>query len=265
MTRYKVFGAALFTLAALFASSVYAANVLKIVSGDKQTVQRTGNSVPGGQASFEPLVVQITDPAGKPLSGLRVNFFCGSPTTGLPNRGMACQMNPAGSGGGSATTDATGTASLKGMGGKSVVAYYASGKMPITVAADNTNQVVFDLTVLDAAAAPAPIAGAKMAIVSGNNQKSTRINTSNGIAMATFAPLTVSVKDASGKALSGVRVTWSCAKPAQMACDAMDFNTTTDGNGNTTLPLRAYYADGAIKLTASYGSANAVFSLTVGP
>src|SRR5262249_51159834 len=155
---------------------------------------------------------------------------------------------------GSGTTDASGKATLNGMGGKSVVAYYASGKMPIVAAADGTNQVTFDLTVLDAAAPPPAIAGAKMAIVSGGGQKATRVNTSNGIAMASFGPLVVSVKDSSGKALSGVQVTWSCSKPGAMACQsepsgASPTVTVTDGNGNATLnkmggkSVSAYYGD----------------------
>jgi hypothetical protein len=246
-----------------------ASNVLKIVSGDKQSAQRTGTELPGGVATFGPLTVQVTDPAGKPLSGVRVSFICKQPAA------MACQFTPAGGGGVTLTTDAAGNATLNQMGGKSARAYYASGKMPIVVSGDNTNQVTFDLTVLDAPPPPAPIAGATMTVVSGNGQKVPRTNTASGIAIAAFGPLQVAVKDSAGKPLPGVQITWSCAAPAQMACQtepsgARPTLTTTDANGVATLnkmggkSVSIYYADGPFTITASHGAAKAAFQLSAG-
>jgi hypothetical protein len=53
---------------------------------------------------------------------------------------------------------------------QSVRAYYESGKMPIVVSGDDTNQVTFDLTVVDAPPPPPP-ARATMTMISGNIKK----------------------------------------------------------------------------------------------
>ena len=175
---------------------------LTIVGGDNQSVNRAGTQVPGGTATFKPLQVQLTDTAGKPVAGADVAFVCGS----KPNA-MACQLSPAGGGGVRVKTDAKGVATLNQMGGNSASAYYASGKMPIVASADLAPPVTFALTVLDAAAPPKPIAGAKMTAIAGNGQKAPRLNKAGGPPSATFKPLQVKVTDAGGKPLSGVQVT----------------------------------------------------------
>ena len=264
--------AALVLPALLMPASAEAQNTRKltIVGGDNQSVNRAGTQVPGGTAVFKPLQVLLTDNAGKPVTGADVAFVCGSKPSG-----MACQLSPAGGGGVRVKTDAKGIATLNQMGGNSASAYYASGKMPIVASADLAPPVTFNLTVLDAVGPPPPVAGAKMTVVSGDGQKAPRLNKAGGPPSATFAPLQVKVTDAGGKPLGGVQVTWTCAKPGQMACQsepsgASPTVTPTDGNGVATLnkmggnSVSAYYADGAIKMTASYGAANVAFNLTVG-
>ena len=67
------------------------------------------------------------------------------------------------------------------------------------------------------------------------------------ITIATFAPLTVLVKDKTGKPLSGVVVNWSISKPGAMACQiepsgASPSTVATDGNGNATLAAARRFA-----------------------
>ncbi len=245
-----------------------AERTLTITAGNNQSVQRSGLQIPGGIATFKPLAVDLRNRSGEPISGATVDFVCKAPSA------MACQLDPSGSGSVEATTDANGTATLNRMGGSSVSVYYASGKFQVTAAADGAEPVAFDLQALDAPAPPPPVADASMAIVSGNNQKVARTPTSSGIDTASFNALKVEVT-AAGKPLSGVQVTWTCAHPAQMACQsepsgASPTVTVTDENGVATLnkmegkSVSAYYADGAITMTASYGKASAQFHLTVG-
>jgi hypothetical protein len=243
-------------------------NAVRIVSGDGQAVLRTGERVPGGQAHFAPLVVELVDSSGRPLGGQRVVFSC-------PQTRMACQLNPAGGNSASLTTGADGRAVLNGMGGNSVSAYYASGAMPITVSADNAAPVTFNLTVLDPPPPPAPVAGARMTLVSGNGQVVPRTIRASGAPAASFAPLTVSVTDANGRPLPDVQVAWTCAKPENVACQsepsgASPTLTRTDANGNATLnkmggsSVVVYYGDTAFRMTASYGTASTTFDLTAG-
>src|SRR5580692_11735690 len=70
------------------------ANVVKIVSGNNQMVERSGNAVPGGTAVFGPLTVAVTDKTGKPVPGVAVGFVCAPSSPQL-----ACQLNPGGGGG----------------------------------------------------------------------------------------------------------------------------------------------------------------------
>ena len=259
----KTIGPALAFLLLCGATLAQAQNVMTIVSGDKQSVQRSGEQVPGGIANFGAMSVVVKDKAGKPVPGVRVNFQCGP----KPNA-MACQMDDNSSVG---NTDANGVRTLK-----SVRAYYASGKMPIVVSGDNTNQVTFDLAVLDAPPPPAAVAGATMAIGSGDGPKVARGATARGIPTARFAPLQVSVKDGAGKPIANARVVFDCgSKPQGLACQtepsgAAGATVYTDANGIATAnkmggnSATAYYADGPFTIVAKYGAANATFKLTAG-
>jgi hypothetical protein len=60
---------------------------MTLVSGDRQSLGRSGSEVTGGIAGFEPLVVVVKDAKGKPVSGATVRFECGTrPAT------MVCQL-----------------------------------------------------------------------------------------------------------------------------------------------------------------------------
>jgi hypothetical protein len=251
--------------------TIHAENVLSIVSGDKQTAQRLGDES-DGTAEFEALSVVVKDQAGKPVPNVSIKFQGGS---GIPSE--MC-YNLAGEGGDrstSLTSDENGVAVLNdSYNGKSVYAYYATGKLPILVTAQDCNQVVFDLTVTDPPAIPA-IAGATMEITAGNNQKVKR--DTGDPAKAYFKPLQVTVKDSAGKPLGGVKVLFKQHgwKTEGMAvslqpCGFDHATITTGDDGVATLKynndksVRGYYADGPITILASYGTAEAKFKLTVG-
>jgi hypothetical protein len=234
-------------------------NALKIESGDKQAVPRTGTGIPGGAATFAPLIVQVIGSAGKPLIGARVTWICGS---GKPAT-MICQLDPGGAGAQISTTDVSGYAILNRMGGKSASAHGASGKMPVVASTDNANPVTFDLTVLDPPPPP-PAPGLTMTIISGNGQRQVY-----QLITAAFAPLQVAVKD-TGKPLAGVQVAWSCVAPANASCKlepsgASTTSTTTDANGVSTLNKMSGYSvlsgEGTLSITASYGTARVTFQL----
>ena len=165
-------------------------NTLTIVAGDRQTVARGGNQVPGGIATFGPLTVQLRNAAGQPVPNQRVNFSCGA---GKP-AAMACQLEPAGASSTFGMTDANGMVTAKQMGGNSANAYYASGVMPITVTADLAAPVTFALAVLDAPPPPPPTAGATMQLLNGDNQTAPRLPAATGIPTATYNPLVVDRK-----------------------------------------------------------------------
>jgi hypothetical protein len=251
--------------------TIHAKNVLSIVSGDKQTAQRLGDSM-DGTAEFEALSVVVKDQAGKPVPNVSVKFQGGS---GIPS-GMSYQFIEEDSAAiPSVATDENGVAVLNKLGGgKSVYVYYTTGKLPILVTAEDCNQVVFDLTVTDPPAIPA-IAGATMEITAGNNQKVKR-DTGNP-ATAYFKPLQVTVKDSAGKPLGGVKVLFKQHgwKTEGMAvslqpCGFDHATITTGDDGVATLKYNkdtsvyAYYADGPLTILASYGTAEAKFKLTVG-
>lgn len=238
------------------------ANVISIIAGDKQSVQRTGERVGGGSATFGPLSVVLKDRSGTPLPGVRLSFRCGKTPPS-----MTCDVH---SGGG--TTDANGVLTLSGARGD-----YQSGKMPVTVSGDNTNEAVFDLTVLDALPPPAAVAGATMTIVSGDGQKVARTATSSGIAMASFAPLQVVLKDRAGKPIANARVVFACPVTRGMVCQFDPLGGSkageifyTDANGVATAhkmsgnSVAVYYGDGPFTVVATYGTVTATFRLTVG-
>ena len=258
------------TVAPAPASAAATLNVLTLGNGNNQVVKRGGSDIPGGKANFGPLSVTLKNAAGKPIANTRVNFLCQT-----PNQGMACQLEPAGGASSALTTDANGVATLNHMGGNSITVYYASGKFGVQVAADGAKPVSFSLEAQDAPAPPAAITTAVMSAVSGGGQKAARLHTASGIDTAEFGPLSVKVTN-NGQPLANVQVTWTCAHPAALACQsepsgASPIVTTTDGNGVSVLnkmggnSVSAYYADGAITMTATYGKASASFPLTVGP
>ena len=125
----------------------------------------------------------------------------------------------------------------------------------------------------------ATTAGAQgsLSLVSGDNQTATRVGTNSQGGEALYAPLSVLVKDATGKPLAGVPVVFSQGvKPAAMACQfdpSGDASSTaiSDATGLATLrkmsnaagaySARIYYADGQCQIVATLGTSTVTFHL----
>jgi hypothetical protein len=233
-----------------------------VVSGNNQSAQRKGNSVPGGTATFGPLVVLVTDANNKPASGVTVNWVCSAPAQ------MACQLNPGGNGGVPSTSDGSGHATLNQMGGNSVSTYYATGAATITVSGSSSKPTTFTLTTVD----PPPtavsyVAGAKMTVTGGNNQRVGRSGSGVAGGTASFGPLSVLLTGPTGTPISNASITFVCHVPGTVACqfdpsgaDHGTYTVTTAANGTATMnrmggnAMSLYYGAGAFTVTAAYGT-----------
>src|SRR5207247_7107740 len=85
-----------------------------IASGDNQSVARSGDRVPGGEAVFEPVRILLKDTKGRSVPDVRVTFEAVAPGA------MKVRISPEGD---TATviSDAEGVATLNLMGGKGIV------------------------------------------------------------------------------------------------------------------------------------------------
>ncbi len=93
-----------------------------IVSGDGQSVARSGTSVPGGIATFAPLSVKVVNASGAPAAGVNVLF------DGSNNGAMAVSLDPSGSASERVATDSNGMATVSFFD-----AYYQQGAFAVTV------------------------------------------------------------------------------------------------------------------------------------
>lgn len=227
---------------------------LAITEGNNQRAFRTGTEVPGGTALFAAMQVRLTNGAGQPIAGQRVNFI-----THPSSPGMAVQNDP-----GYFLTDGNGYATSNSMdNGAGVKCYYAEGPFTITVNTDNAQSVTFNGTVT-----PTP---QSVTIQSGNGQLRAPINSA-----AVFAPLSVQVKGSSGAPLAGLPVTWSITSQASgmtLQIDPAHSNpctSMTDGNGIATLnkmggnSIQLQGGQGNIYVAATCGPASASFHLIAG-
>jgi hypothetical protein len=248
------------------------APTVAVSGGDHQQVQRAGDEPPGGIAQFAPLSVTVTDALGHPSAGTAV-VFAGA--NGPAD--MAIQLDPGGASTVTATSDASGIATLDAMGGSSVSCYYDVGAFQVVATAPGGATATFDLTV--AATPPPPnLPNATVAVVSGDGQQIGRAGDEVPGGIATFAPLSVMVKDPNGILIPNAEVNWAQgAAPSEMAVQldpsgAAGKVTFTGADGVTTLDSFAdgssvycYYATGAFQVVASVsgGAVAATFNLAV--
>jgi hypothetical protein len=90
LTRAAALGAVLLGVALAAPADAANTQIVTIVSGNGQSVVRTGNVVPGGTATFKPLEVLVTDLAQRPAAGVPVTFACAAPPA------MASQLTTTG-------------------------------------------------------------------------------------------------------------------------------------------------------------------------
>lgn len=245
--------------AAALASPAFAQdgrNVLKIVYGDDQALPRDQEGLVEGEAVFEPLIVELTDASGAPLAGRAIVFTCQP----VPAE-MACSIVANKGDTETRLTGGDGRAMLESY-GKSVHAYYGTGRLTVTAVADYADPQVFDLVVLPDPPLPPPKAGARLSRVSGAFQ--TEPLAAHG--KAHFAPLRARLVGADGAPLANETVIWSCPTPRNTCAPDLsttNWTTRTDGDGLVWIQIVAY-EEGPLSATASYGGSQAVFPLMVG-
>jgi hypothetical protein len=116
-----------------------------IVSGDNQSVARTGSRVPGGEAAFAPVRILLQDTHGQVAPGVRVRFEAigtGSMSVRISSEGSTAE----------AVSDAAGIVTLDQMGGFSAVCSGRDGEFKIIATPDETKSVVSHHTVSPASA-----------------------------------------------------------------------------------------------------------------
>jgi hypothetical protein len=240
-----------------------------IVSGDHQSVPRTGFSIPGGSADFGPLQVLVKAADGRPVANVPVSFNKGSGS-------MAVQIDPSGATPVAVNTDGNGVATLNRMQGYGVTCYYDQGPFTVTATVPGGAQTVFSLTV--APSPPPPdLHQAHVRIATGDRQNVARSGGNVAGGTAQFAPLQVIVSDALDNPIPNARVDFSPGShPGGMAVQVHPSGATpasvhTDQSGRATLNLMpgghgvyAYYASGPFQITAGVANGpRAVFSLNV--
>ena len=111
-----------------------------IASGDNQSVARSGDGVPGGEAVFAPVRILLKDSEGTLAPGVPVVFEAVAP------KGMTVRISPEGE---TATvmSDAQGVVTLDLMGGRSMVCSGGDGEFKVVVTPDNTKPIVSHHTV----------------------------------------------------------------------------------------------------------------------
>ena len=111
-----------------------------IVSGDNQSVARSGDAVPGGEAVFAPVTILMKDTQRRPVPGVRVSLEAIGP------KGMTIRLSPEGATA-VVVSDAEGLVTLDWMGGNSMVCTGGAGEFKIMVTPDDTKPVVSHHTV----------------------------------------------------------------------------------------------------------------------
>jgi hypothetical protein len=138
-----------FTLVARHGAAAAAAHlavavpvVLKptIVSGDNQSVARSGSRVPGGEAVFGPIRILLKDTEGRLAPDVRVKFEAVGPGA------MMVQLSSEGDAA-TVISDAEGVATLDLMGGNGMVCSRGTGEFKVIVTPDNTKPIVSHHTV----------------------------------------------------------------------------------------------------------------------
>jgi hypothetical protein len=138
-----------FTLVARHGSASVAARLLvaapptlkpRFASGDNQSVARSGERVPGGEAVFAPVRVLLKDTEGNLAPGVKVTFEAVEP------RGMTVRLSSEG-GTAEVISDAEGMATLDLLDGNGIVCRGASGEFKLIVTPQGSKPIVSHHTV----------------------------------------------------------------------------------------------------------------------
>ena len=111
-----------------------------IASGDNQSVARSGDRVPGGEAVFGPVRILLKDSQGRRAPDVRVTFEAVAP--GAMKVRLSAEGDTA-----TVISDAEGVATLNLMGGNGIVCSAGTGEFKVIVTPDNTKPIVSHHTV----------------------------------------------------------------------------------------------------------------------
>jgi len=106
-----------------------------IASGDNQSVARSGDRVPGGEAVFGPVRILLKDSQGRRAPDVRVTFEAVAP--GAMKVRLSAEGETA-----TVISDAEGVATLNLMGGNGIICSAGTGEFKMIVTPDNTKPIV---------------------------------------------------------------------------------------------------------------------------
>jgi uncharacterized protein (TIGR03437 family) len=216
---------------AYFQSGAFPITVKAGVPGQMQISSGNNQTVNAGQTT-QPLVVKVLDSAGlNPIANQTVNFTV-SPAG-------AATLNPA-----SGTTNSSGVASTVATLSPNAVGAI-SVKAALTGSLSNISQTFTITTAVQ-------VTGLQK--VSGDAQ-------SSPAGQAFASPLVVQVNISTGQAAPGQLVNFSISGPGTLSASS----ATTDSTGKAQVNVTAGSTPGTITVTASLGSFNQSFTLTVIP
>jgi hypothetical protein len=114
-----------------------------IISGDNQSVARSGSGPRGGEATFAPVKVRLAEASGAPVPGTPIAFEA------IGTGSMSIRLDPGGLATIEVTTDADGIATLDRVGGASMVALGRTGEFKVVVTPPRTKSIMIHATVTD--------------------------------------------------------------------------------------------------------------------
>lgn len=201
---------------------------LTILAGGDQTAALVMTEHGFPMATFDPVTVVLRDATGAVLPNLPVAWSVGE-TPG----NMGVQMDPMGTSPYVVVTDDRGVATLDGMRGRSISAFYDHGPFTL-IARHGAASVAADLLV----AAPPTL---KPKFSSGDNQSVARSGDRVAGGEAVFGPLTVLLKDSEGNVAAGVKVTFEAVEPkgmtVRLSAEGGTAEIISDAEGRATLNL----------------------------
>ncbi len=222
------------TTGSLFLSGNININVTPGVPGSIKVVSGNNQSANAGSAIATPLVAQVGDTAGNPLSGQQITWSV------TPSNAATLSST-------TTTSDANGQVHTS-----LTLSPSAGGQVKVTAALTSNPQIstTFTITV------NTQVTG--LQILSGNNQ-------SAAVNAAFSQPLIVQLSTSAGAAVAGVPVQFTITGPASFTGGTTSTSVNTNSSGQAQVAVTAGSSTGAVTVSASAGGFSQNFSLTVIP
>jgi uncharacterized protein (TIGR03437 family) len=226
-------GMGTFPVSVMIGEQQYYNILIQIGPGTSQTIKGVSGSNQSGQAGqtlAQPLVAQVTDNCGNPISGVSVTWAV--------TQGSATLSNTV------TVSDSGGHVSTKVVMGQTP----GSIQIVVSLAASTTSaQAVFTAT--------NSVSASKLALVSGGNQTAV-------INQAFAQPLVFALTDTNNKPVQGIQVSFAVSSGSATLSSS---SATTNSSGQAQVSVTAGATAGTVVIAASYASLSATASLTVTP